>query len=134
MKQDNKKQPINKEAFKMLATEVGLNEAARRLGVPIPTAKSWAQRGKWNLPRRKGGGRPKAYPVSSSHRVADALDASREELLDAASTAILRMIAKTATQAAKKGALDVATVAELSHLANALARARGDKSQVNVAV
>ena len=31
-------------------------------------------------------------------------------------------------------ALDVATVAELSQLANALARARGDKSQVNLAV
>ena len=45
----------------MLAIEIGLNEAARRLGVPVPTAKSWAQRGKWNLPRRKGGGRPKAY-------------------------------------------------------------------------
>ena len=134
MKENNKNQPINKEAFKMLATEVGLNEAARRLGVPIPTAKSWAQRGKWNLPRRKGGGRPKAYPVSSQHPVADALAASREELLDAASTAILVMIAKTATRAAKKGALDVETVAELSQLANALSRARGDKSEVNVAV
>src|SRR5436305_12010138 len=124
MKKENKKQPINKEAFKMLATEVGLNEAARRLGVPIATAKSWAQRGKWNLPRRKGGGRPKAYSVSSPHPVADAMDASREELLDTASTAILRAIAKTATEAAKKGALDVATVSELSQLANALARAR----------
>jgi hypothetical protein len=128
------KAPVNKEAFKMLAIEIGLNEAARRLGIPIPTAKSWARRGKWNLPRRKGGGRPKAYPVSSQHPVADALDASREELLDTASTAILRAIAKTATEAAKKGALDVATVSELSQLANALARARGDKSQVNVAV
>src|SRR6266481_8876014 len=102
MKQNNEKQPINKEAFKMLAIEIGLNEAARRLGVPIP-AKSWAKRGKWNLPRPKGGGRPKAYPVSSPHPVADALDASREELPDAASTAILHMIARTATEAAKKG-------------------------------
>jgi hypothetical protein len=77
MKQDNNKEPINKEAFKMLAVEIGLNEAARRLGVPIPTAKSWAQRGKWNLPRRKGGGRPKAYPVSSQHPVANTLNAFR---------------------------------------------------------
>ena len=113
---------------------LGSGTVESRLGIPIPTAKSWARRGKWNLPRRKGGGRPKAYPVSSPHPVADALDASREELLDTASTAILRSIAKTATEAAKKGALDVATVSELSQLATALARARGDKSEVNVAV
>ena len=54
--------------------------------------------------------------------------------MDAASTAILRMIAKTATEAARRGALGVETVAELSQLANALSRARGDKSDVNVAV
>jgi hypothetical protein len=129
--------PVNKEAFRMLATEVGLNEAARRLGVPIPTAKAWARRGGWKLPKRKGGRPQRSLPASSSsslHPIADALDASREELLDTASTAILQAIAKTATEAAKKGALTVATVSELSQLANALARARGDQSQVNVAV
>jgi phosphoribosylformylglycinamidine (FGAM) synthase-like enzyme len=28
---------VNKEAFRMLAVEIGLNEACRKLGVPIPT-------------------------------------------------------------------------------------------------
>lgn len=118
----------------MLATEIGLNNAARRLGVPISTAKSWARRGKWQLPKRPGGRPQKTIEATGCMPVADAHAASREELLDAASTAILDMIAKTATRASKKGALDVATVAELNQLATALARARGDQSQVNVAV
>jgi len=65
------------------------------------------------------------------------LAASREELLDSASTSILQAIAKTATRAAKKGALDVATVAELRDLASALDRARGKpqpQTEVNVGV
>jgi hypothetical protein len=58
------KAPVNKEAFKMLATEIGLNEAARRLGIPIPTAKSWSRRGNWNLPLRKRGGVSRSLPAS----------------------------------------------------------------------
>jgi uncharacterized protein YjcR len=46
---------VNKEAFRMLALEIGLNEACRKLGVPIPTGKSWARRGGWQLPKRPGG-------------------------------------------------------------------------------
>jgi hypothetical protein len=46
---------VNKEAFKMLATEIGLNAACRKLDVPIPTGKSWARRGDWQLPKRPGG-------------------------------------------------------------------------------
>lgn len=30
---------VNKEAFRMLALEIGLNEVCRKLGVPIPTGK-----------------------------------------------------------------------------------------------
>ena len=29
-------EPVNKEAFKMLALEIGLNAACRKLGVPNP--------------------------------------------------------------------------------------------------
>ena len=32
---------VNKEAFRMLALEIGLNAACRKLSVPIPTGKSW---------------------------------------------------------------------------------------------
>src|SRR5215469_17865745 len=84
--------PVNKEAFKMLAMEIGLNEAARRLGIPIPTAKSWARRGKWNLPKRKGGGISRSLPASiasSVHPIADALDATHKELEDATKTGLM---------------------------------------------
>jgi hypothetical protein len=70
------KAPVNKEAFKMLSMEVGLNEAARKLGIPIPTAKSWARRGKWKLPKRTGG-RPGRGLTASQ------LDANRTPIADA---------------------------------------------------
>jgi hypothetical protein len=129
------KQPVNKEAFKMLASEVGLNEAARRLGVPIPTAKSWARRGGWKLLRRKGGRPQRTIVASSMHPVADALDATHNELADATKTAILLTISKAAQLAARKPALDVSTVAELRDLASALGRlCDNGKPQTSVAV
>jgi hypothetical protein len=136
MKQNNEKQPINKEAFKMLAIEIGLNEAARRLGIPIPTAKSWARRGKWNLPRRKGGGRPKAYPASSPHPIADALDASHKELETATTTALMQALTKAAQAVAGKEALDVSNTAQLRDICLAAARIFGWKGEpeVNIAV
>src|SRR5882724_2247795 len=67
---------VNKEAFKMLAMEIGLNAACRRLGIPIPTGKSWARRGKWKLPKRTGG-RPGRGLAASQ------LDANRTPIADA---------------------------------------------------
>jgi hypothetical protein len=52
---------VNKEAFKMLALEIGLNAACRKLSVPIPTGKSWARRGGWKLPKRPGGRPGRAF-------------------------------------------------------------------------
>jgi hypothetical protein len=78
----NKNQPVNKEAFKMLSMEIGLNAACRKLGVPIPTGKSWARRGKWKLPKRKGGRPGRTLPssnASSLHPIADALDATSKK-------------------------------------------------------
>jgi hypothetical protein len=128
----NMKKPVNKEAFKMLAMEIGLNAAARRLGVPINTAKSWARRGRWKLPKRPGG-RPQCTIVATSmHPVADALGATHEEIADATKTAILQTIRKAAQLAASKPALDVSTVAELRDLASALDRLCGGKPQVSI--
>ena len=128
----NKKKPVNKEAFKMLAIEIGLNAAARRLGVRINTAKSWARRGGWKLPKRPGG-RPQCTIVATSmHPVADALGATHEELADATKTAILQTIHKAAQLAASKPALDVSTVAELRDLASSLDRLCGGKPQVSI--
>jgi hypothetical protein len=74
---------INKEAFKMLALEIGLNAACRKLDVPIPTGKSWARRGGWKLPKRSGGRPSRALPASTAsslHPIADALVETHKEL------------------------------------------------------
>jgi hypothetical protein len=122
----NAKVPVNKEAFKMLAMEIGLNAASRKLGVPIPTGKSWAQRGGWKLPKRKGGRPERKLDTSSFHPIADVLDATHEELGKRSRTAILQAGTKAAEQAAKrKRALPVADVQQLQQLTGALARVLG---------
>ena len=117
-----KSQPVNKEAFRMLAVEIGLNEASRKLGVPIPTGKSWARRGGWKLPKRPGGRPQRTMEASSLHPIADALDATHDELADTARTSILQAVTNAAKLVAKKPGLDVTTVAQLRDLASALVR------------
>jgi hypothetical protein len=113
---------VNKEAFKMLALEIGLNEACRKLDVPIPTGKSWARRGGWQLPKRPGGRPGRTLSASSLHPIADALDATHKELADTARTSILQAVTNAAKLVAKKPGLDVTTVAQLRDLASALVR------------
>lgn len=38
---------VNREAVKMLAISVGVREAARQMGLPESTVKSWSDRGEW---------------------------------------------------------------------------------------
>jgi hypothetical protein len=66
------------------------------------------------------------------HPVADALDATHEEIADATKTAILQTLQKAAQLAASKPALDVSTVAELRDLASSLDRLCGGKPQVSI--
>jgi hypothetical protein len=113
---------VNKEAFKMLALEIGLNAACRKLNVPIPTGKSWARRGGWKLPKRPGGRPQRTMEASSLHPIADALDATHKELADTARTSILQAVTNAAKLVAKKPGLDVTTVAQLRDLASALVR------------
>jgi hypothetical protein len=113
---------VNKEAFKMLAMEIGLNAACRKLGVPIPTGKSWARRGGWKLPKRPGGRPQRTIEASSLNPIADALDATHKELADTARTSILQAVTNAAKLVAKKPGLDVTTVAQLRDLASALVR------------
>jgi hypothetical protein len=90
--------------------------------VPIPTGKSWARRGGWKLPKRPGGRPQRTYEASSLNPIADALDATHEELADTARTSILQAVTNAAKLVAKKPGLDVSTVAQLRELALALVR------------
>jgi hypothetical protein len=122
MNKKKQSKTVNKEAFRMLAVEIGLNEACRKLDVPIPTGKSWARRGGWKLPKRPGGRPGRTLSASSLHPIADALDATHKELADTARTSILQAVTNAARLVAKKPGLDVSTVAQLRDLALALVR------------
>jgi hypothetical protein len=121
------KQPINKEAFRMLAHEIGLNAACRKLGIPISTGKSWARRGRWNLLKRPGGRPGRSLPASSAsslHPIANALKDSLEE--SAAETrSSLAQAAASAAKAAANAEIPVCSTAHLKDLAAAAARVFG---------
>lgn len=124
-------QPVNKEAFRMLAHEIGLNAACRKLGIPIPTGKSWARRGGWDLPKRKGG-RPgrtlTASGASSLHPIADALKDSHKELAEKTRTSLAQAAlnaAQGAQVSAEQGRIPICSASHLKDLAAAAARVFG---------
>src|ERR1700730_13146686 len=103
---------VNKEAFKMLAMEIGLNAACRKLDVPIPTGKSWARRGGWKLPKRPGGRPPRTIEASSVNPVADALAAIHKELEEGTKTALMQTLHKAAQAVARKDPLDISNMGQ----------------------
>jgi len=101
--------------------------------------KSWARRGGWKLPKRKEGGVPRSLPASFAsvpHPIADALDATHNELEDATRTGLMQALAKAAQQVSGKDALDISNTAKLRDICLAAARVFGwtGDSQVNVEV
>jgi hypothetical protein len=130
--QKEKPQPVNKEAFKMLAMEIGLNAASRKLGVPIPTGKSWAQRGGWKLPKRNGGGKPLELVASGPHPVADALATSHKELEDGTKTALMQTLHKAAQAVARKAPLDISNMGQFRDACLSAARMFGWDGQPSV--
>src|SRR2546423_14795319 len=101
MNKENQGKTVNKEAFRMLAAEIGLNAACRKLDVPIPTGKSWARRGGWQLPKRLGGRPGRTLSASSLHPVAEALVETHKELEDRTKTGLAKATAKASEHAAK---------------------------------
>jgi hypothetical protein len=92
-------QPVNKEAFKMLALEIGLNAACRKLDVPVNTGKSWARRGGWKLPARPGGRPARTLSATSLHPIADALVSTHKELEAKTKTGLATATAKASDYA-----------------------------------
>ena len=123
----NKNQPVNKEGFQMLAMEIGLNAAARKLGIPVPTAKSWARRGKWKLPKHKGGRPERALPASNAsslHPIADALDATSKER-ELATRSQLEQAAQNWAAAAVAAQPNVPTAAAFASVMSGIAKLFG---------
>jgi hypothetical protein len=117
---------VNKEAFRMLALEIGLNAACRKLAVPIPTGKSWARRGGWKLPKRSGGRPCRRLSASSLNPIADALVATHKELEERTKSGLAQATARAAEAAAKAAKpLEVSSTAQLRDLAASAARVFG---------
>jgi len=126
MKKKNQSKTVNKEAFRMFAVEIGLNEACRKLDVPIPTGKSWARRGGWKLPKRTGGRPCRSLSASSLHPIADALVATHKELGERTKSGLAQATARAAEAAAKAAEpLPVSNTAQLRDLAASAARVFG---------
>ena len=125
MKKKNQSKTVNKEAFKMLALEIGLNDACRKLDVPIPTGKSWARRGGWKLPKRPGGRPGRTLSASSLHPIADALVATHKELEDGTKTALMQTLHRASRAVAKKDPLDISNMRQFRDACLSAARMFG---------
>ena len=123
MNKENQGKTVNKEAFRMLAVEIGLNAACRKLDVPIPTGKSWARRGGWQLPKRPRGRPGRTLSASSLHPVAEALVETHKELEDRTKTGLAQATAKASEHAAEQdGATNLNCSGKLRDLASAAAK------------
>ena len=123
MNKKKQSKTVNKEAFRMLALEIGLNAACRKLGVPIPTGKSWARRGGWQLPKRPGGRPGRTLSASSLHPVAEALVETHKELEKRTKSGLAQATVRAAEAAAKaEKPIDVASTSHLRDLAASAAR------------
>jgi hypothetical protein len=129
MNKKNESKTVNKEAFRMLSLEIGLNAACRKLDVPIPTGKSWARRGGWQLPKRPGGRPGRTLTASSAstlHPIADALVATHKELEERTKSGLARATARAAEAAGTAAEpLQVTNTAHLRDLAQSAARIFG---------
>ena len=127
------KVPVDREAVRMLAIELGAREAARRLSIKESTVLSWARRYNWKLPKRSGGGSNAITPQS---KPGDTLIATHKELEETTKTALMQTLAKAAQAVAQKQPLDVSNMAQLRDACLSAARMFGwdGKPKTNVTV
>src|SRR4029077_10548924 len=91
------KLPVDREAVRVLAIELGAREAARRLGLNPNTVLSWAKRDNWKLPNRKGGAtEASANAITLQSKPGDVLIATHKELETKTKTALMQTVAKAA--------------------------------------
>ena len=71
------KPPVDREAVRVLAIELGAREAARRLNLNPNTVLSWARRYNLKLPDRRDIGRPAINPSALSLQSGDVVAPAR---------------------------------------------------------
>jgi hypothetical protein len=128
-KQSKKSQgqaPVNWEAVKMLAIEVGAREAARRLGMKESTVLSRAKREGWNLLKRKGGATIKSTTaITMQSTPSDALQSVHADLEEVTKTGLKKTLATAVQALAKREALPVESIAQFKDACLAAAKLFG---------
>jgi Putative ATPase subunit of terminase (gpP-like) len=121
------KPPVDREAVRVLAIELGARETARRLGLNPNTVLSWAKRDNWELPSRKGGAtKASANAITLQSKPGDVLLATHRELGERTKTGLARATARAAESAAQAAEpLQVSNPAHLGDLAQSAARVFG---------
>ena len=119
------KPSVDREAVRVLAIELGVPAAARKLGLNRNTVHSWARRYNWNLPERAG--RPGIVPARDLHtKPGDVLLATHKELEERTKSGLARATARAAEAAATAPEpLEVSNPAHLRDLAASAARIFG---------
>ena len=124
-KKPQTKLPVDREAVRVSAVELGAREAARRLDLNPNTVLSWAKRDNWKLPYRKGGAtKASASAITLQSKPGDVLIATHEERGSRTKTALARVVAASAEQAADQP-LPVQSVTALRDLVQARAKLFG---------
>ena len=121
------KPPVDREAVRVLAIELGAREAARRLGLNPNTVLSWAKRYNWELPNRKGGvTKASANAITMQSKPGDVLLTAHKELEGRTKTGLAQATAKASEHAAEQdGATNLTHSGKLRDLASAAARVFG---------
>jgi hypothetical protein len=117
------KLPVDREAVRVLAIELGVREAARRCGLSEDRVRKWSSRYKW-LEQRAPKQQQAAVTVVT--KPGDVLLATHKELGERSRTAILQAGAAAAEQARDRAVpLPVNDVQQFAQLTGALARVLG---------
>jgi hypothetical protein len=125
--QSQNKLPVDREAVRVLAIELGAREAARRLGLNPNTVLSWAKRYNWELPNRKGGAtKASANAITLQSKPGDVLLATHRELGERTKSGLAQATARAAEAVAEAAEpLPVSNTAQLRDLAASAARIFG---------
>lgn len=129
MNKETGESSIDRESVRVFVIELGVPEAARRLGLNRNTVHSWARRYNWNLPERAG--RPGIVPARDLHtQPGDVLLATHKELEGRTKSGLAQATARAAEAAANAAEpLQVSNTAHLRDLAASAVRIFGwDKS------
>ena len=119
------KPPVDREAVRVLAIELGAREAARRLGLNPNTVLSWSKRYNWELPNRRGGAtKASANAITLQSKPGDVLLATHKELEQATKSSMARATARAAAEAEQLPAV-LPRSQQLQQLAAAASRVFG---------